>query len=185
MELRRGSSRDSLYLSDTVRSRCPTAAAVRHSWKASPVTDYALLWPATREPAMTQQHALAWRAGRRNTVPSPRELIGDDTPPYFSTGGAKFQSRAPHFVAGHPKADKAATGDCCVGVAHRGCRPRSCRSAKRAMPRRLERAEEPRPPVPIRLCADNCTRPGGSHPNKLSRERKGRHQTGSRSFFSH
>lgn len=30
---------------------------------------------------------------------------------------------------------------------------------RRAMPRGLEQAEEPRPPVPIRLCADNCTGP--------------------------
>lgn len=39
------------------------------------------------------------------------------------------------------------------------------------MPRGLEKAEEPQPPVPIRLRADNCTRPWGSHPNKLRRER--------------
>ncbi|KAM7396669.1 hypothetical protein PAMP_019693 [Pampus punctatissimus] len=30
---------------------------------------------------------------------------------------------------------------------------------RRAMPRELEKAEEPQPPVPIRLCADNCTGP--------------------------
>lgn len=39
------------------------------------------------------------------------------------------------------------------------------------MPRGLEKAEKPQPPVPIRLRADNCTRPWGSHPNKLRRER--------------
>lgn len=50
------------------------------------------------------------------------------------------------------------------------------------MPRGLEKAEKPQPPVPIRLRADNCTRPWGSHPNKLRRGRKRRHQTGSRSF---
>lgn len=41
------------------------------------------------------------------------------------------------------------------------------------MPRGLEKAEEPQPPVPIRLRADNCTRPWGSHPNKLRREVEG------------
>lgn len=67
-----GSSRDSLYLSDTVTSHCPTAAAVQYSWKASPVADYTLPWPVMREPGMTQQHVPAWRAGRRNAVLSPR-----------------------------------------------------------------------------------------------------------------
>ncbi|TNN63289.1 hypothetical protein EYF80_026540 [Liparis tanakae] len=42
-----------------------------------------------------------------------------------------------------------------------------------ALPRGPETAEEPRPPVPIRLRADNCTGPWGSHPNKLRREREG------------
>lgn len=41
------------------------------------------------------------------------------------------------------------------------------------LPRGLEKAEEPQPPVPIRLRADNCTGPWGSHPNKLRREREG------------
>lgn len=77
----------------------------------------------------------------------------------ISLQGAITQSWAPYFLLGHPDADKAPTGDCCVGVAHRGREPRSCRSAKRAVPRGLEQAEEPRPPVPIRLCADNCTGP--------------------------
>lgn len=30
----------------------------------------------------------------------------------------------------------------------------------------------PKPPVPIRLRADNCTGPWGSHPNKLRGERE-------------
>lgn len=53
------------------------------------------------------------------------------------------------------------------------------------LPKGMENAEEPQPPVPIRLSADNCTRPEGSHPNKPRRKRKERHQTGSRSFFTH
>lgn len=36
--------------------------------------------------------------------------------------------------------------------------------------RGFEEAEDPQPPVPISLHADNCTRPRGSLQNKLGRE---------------
>lgn len=151
-----------------------------------PFTDSARLWPVI----ITSLWETSWvktgfASRRRNTQNSAAHRRHFTHIAFSSTGEAIFQSWEPYFILGHPDADKAPTGDCCVGVAHWGGWPRSCRSAKRAMPRGLEKAEEPQPPVPIRLRADNCTRPWGSHPNKLRRERKGRHRTGSRSFFSH
>lgn len=84
--------------------------------------------------------------------------------------------RAIIHLGGHPDANKAPAGDYCFGVAHWGEWPRSCWSAKRTMPRGLEKAEEPQPPVPIRLRVDNCTGLWGSHPNKTKRGRGGKRQ---------
>lgn len=64
-------------------------------------------------------------------------------------------------------------------MAHRGREPRSCRSAKRAVPRGLEKAEGTRPPVPIRLCADNCTGPWESP----KQAKQGDSERGLLSFF--